>query len=505
MALEINWKTPDYDPIWKERIDRLGRLRADPSLIGPLKAYYKNRPVSFINDWGVTVDPRNAELGRSTVMPFILWPRQAEFVMWLYELWQDRKDGLCEKTRDAGASWLCIGFAVWMWSFHAGSVVGFGSRKEEYVDNSKDQKSLFWKARKFVELLPQEFKPAGYDPKKHATHMLLSNPENEALIAGEAGDNIGRGARTSIYFKDESAHYEHQELIDAALSETSNCKIDISSVNGNGNLFYRKRHSGKIDVFVFDWRDDPRKSQEWYDAKKAATTDVKMLAQELDRDYNASSTDNYIDGELITASQNTPRASIEAVGQWILGVDAAHMGDDKSVITPRRGRIALDQIERRKMDGTQLAWLVEQTCQELEPIAPIFAIVIELDGPGVSAYDQMKLGRYAKHVIGLHTGQMLKDDRNWNLRAKMWRAALDWLKATPNSMPKSEELKTQLASLKASYKDGLLLMQSKKQYKAQYGKSPDNADSFILTFGAEEGPRASSRSNTTNAADAWRL
>ncbi|SQD04315.1 putative phage gp33 TerL [Escherichia coli] len=34
----------------------------------------------------------------------------------------------------------------------------FGSRKEEYVDSTGDPKALFWKARKFVETLPVEFR-----------------------------------------------------------------------------------------------------------------------------------------------------------------------------------------------------------------------------------------------------------------------------------------------------------------------------------------------------------
>jgi hypothetical protein len=49
-----------------------------------------------------------------------------------------------------GVSWLCVGFATWMWLFQPGTVVGFGSRKEEYVDDLSDPKSLFWKARNFI-------------------------------------------------------------------------------------------------------------------------------------------------------------------------------------------------------------------------------------------------------------------------------------------------------------------------------------------------------------------
>ena len=261
MPISSVW-APDYGAIYTERAQRLARIRSDSAILGGLKDFYKDHPVEFINEWGMTFDPRNAEIGLPTTVPFILFPKQAEFITWLRERWLGREDGLAEKSRDMGVSWLCVGFAVWMWLFHTGTVIGFGSRKEEYVDDLNDPKSLFWKARAFINLLPVEFRPQGWDAKKHAPFMTLKNPENGSAIVGESGDNIGRGNRTSIYFKDESAFYERAESIDAALSQTSNCKIDVSTPNGNGNPFYRKRHSGKIKIFTFHWRDDPRKGPE---------------------------------------------------------------------------------------------------------------------------------------------------------------------------------------------------------------------------------------------------
>ncbi len=44
------------------------------------------------------------------------------------------------------------------------------------------------------------------------------------------------------------------------------------------------------------------------------------------------------------------------------------------------------------------------------------------------------------------------------------------------------ELKSTLCSMKFKYKDGLLLMQDKKQYKSDFGRSPDEADGFVLGF-----------------------
>jgi hypothetical protein len=301
-------------------------------------------------------------------------------------------------------------------------------------------------------------------------------------MVGEAGDNIGRGNRTSIYFKDESAFYERPESIDAALSQTSNCKIDVSTPNGNGNPFYRKRHGGKLKVFTFHWRDDPRKGSEWY-AKQQNDLDPVVLAQEVDIDYNASTNDSWISGQAVEAAQRLGPADVEANGPWNIGVDAAHMGDDESVITKRRGLLTLPQISRRKLDGPALAAAVEEECRTLEDAGGIIgAIVIELDGPGVSAYDALKRSKYADQVVGVHTGAKLMDDRNYNVKARLWRDAGDYLKRAGCAMPIDPELKAQLSSYRYGYKDGVLLMEPKKDYKKRLGKSPDRADSWVLTF-----------------------
>ena len=497
-----SWE-PDYPAVYKVRTERLERIREDAAVLAGLKAFYKDHPVEFINDWGMTFDPRNAEIGLPTTVPFLLFPRQAEFINWLVEHWKGRKDGLAEKSRDMGVSWLCVAFAVWMWLFYEGTVIGFGSRKEEYVDDLNDPKSLFWKARAFVNLLPVEFRPQGWDQKRHAPFMTIKNAENGSAIVGESGDNIGRGNRTSIYFKDESAFYERPESIDAALSQTSNCKIDVSTPNGNGNPFYRKRHGGKLDVFTFHWRDDPRKGPEWY-AKQQNDLDPVVLAQEVDIDYNASSNDSWISGTLVEDAQRRGPADVIANGPWMVGVDAAHMGDDESVIQARRGLLSLPQVVRKGIDGPVLAGVVENECQELENAGgEIGSIVIELDGPGVSCYDALKRGKYAAKVIGVHTGARLSDDRNYNLKAQLWRLGLEYLKVGGSSMPKDPELKTQIAAVRYTYKDGLLLMESKKEHKKRLGRSPDRADAWILTFGARTKPVKKPTNNVMAPAGGW--
>jgi hypothetical protein len=478
--IDFDFKNPDYTAVFKQRVDRLEALRSEPEKFDALKVYYRTHIADFINDWGMTFDPRNADIGLPTVIPFVLFDKQREYCDWVLEHWKDRKPGLGEKSRDMGLSWLSAGVAVALWLFHPGVVIGFGSRKEEYVDKLGSPKSLFWKIRMFIEMLPKEFTPHEYN----APFMRINNIDNGSYIVGEAGDEIGRGDRCSIYFVDESAFIERQQTVAAALSQTTNCQIDLSTPNGNGNLFYQKRHSGKIDVFTFHWKDDPRKDEAWYMKQKAELDDV-ILAQEVDIDYNASTADSWIPGDLVENAQSYGVADLEAVGSMIVSVDAAHMGDDESVIGARCGRIAYDQEVYKKLDGPALAGRVVEYCDNLLREPDI--IIIELDGPGTSCYDQLRVPacKYRDKMVGVHTGRRLKDNKNYNLRAKMYRGYRDWLVDGPVRLPDDKELKSQSSAVKYKYRDGLLLLMSKEDMKSKGFKSPDRADQVALTWAAD--------------------
>jgi hypothetical protein len=98
--------------------------------------------------------------------------------------------------------------------------------------------------RILIRNLPREFLPQGFDEQEHMAQMRIVNPQSGSTITGDIGDNIGRGGRSLIYFKDESAHYVHAEMIEAALSGNARVQIDISSVHGLGTVFDRKIEAG---------------------------------------------------------------------------------------------------------------------------------------------------------------------------------------------------------------------------------------------------------------------
>lgn len=345
---------PNYREEFSRRLLNSNDLYEDNDLQHKVQQYYASHCVDWINDWAVTFDPRN-EKPKPRLLPFLLFQRQEEFVEFILGCLHDKEAGLVEKSRDMGATWLCCAISVWLWLYRPGTVIGWGSRKESYVDKLGDPKAIFPKIRQILDHLPSWMLPEGYRPMIHAGYMRIINPGNLCAIIGEAGESMGRGGRTSIYFKDESAHYEHPEMIEAALGDNTDVQIDMSSVNGSSNVFYRRRMAGevwhrgitptagKVRVFIFDWRENPLKSQEWYNARRKKAEAEGLLhifAQEVDRDYSGS-----IDRIIIPPGW--ARAAVDAHiklgfdddGMKIAGQDVADGGGDKNALAIRHGVI----------------------------------------------------------------------------------------------------------------------------------------------------------------------
>jgi len=344
LPFNFDFKNPDYVEVFEWRVERLKQIRSDKNALPLLKTYYKDNPAQFITDWGITYDPKNISKGLPALCPFILFPRQEEWVNWFVECWKQKKPGLTEKSRQIGMSCLSISTAVTLCLFWDSMAIGFGSRKEEYVDRIGDPKCLFYKARSFISYLPEEFR-CGFDIKKHAPHMRIMFPETGAIITGEAGDNIGRGGTTPIYILDEAAFIQRPELIEASLSQNTDSRHDISTPCGMDNPFAYKRHDGKIEVFTFSWKDDPRKDLAWYEKTCATISDPTVIAQELDLDYSTSKDGILIPAKWVQAAIDAHKVlGVKPSGIRRAGFDIADEGKDLNAMAFRHG-ILLEHAE----------------------------------------------------------------------------------------------------------------------------------------------------------------
>ncbi len=344
---------PDYVAVWAWRQQQLLQLRGSDDLrLGALE-YYRTRPVEWINHWCDTFDPRNAGRDMPARLPLVLFQRQEELVLFLLDCLRDEESGLIEKCRDMGATWVCCALSVWLWRFWPGASIGWGSRKEQLVDKIGDPDSIFEKMRLIILGVPRLFWPEKFRPDVHMSYMRIINPANDATITGEAGDSIGRGGRKLLYLKDESAHYERPEKIEAALADNTRVQIDISSVNGPGNVFHRRREAGvewhpgaelergRTRIFVMDWRDHPAKTEAWYKARRAkAEADglLHVFAQEVDRNYAAAADGVIIAGEWVKAAIDAHlKLDLPGYGMWGSALDVADEGGDSNAQASRQG------------------------------------------------------------------------------------------------------------------------------------------------------------------------
>ena len=500
----FDFKNPDYTPLLRDRILRLNKIRADKTgtLLSAHKLIYKKDPVRFIEDWMTTFDPRKTAL---PYMPFKLFPKQRELI---YKVHEAESDILIEKSRDFGISYLMMAYALWSWTFVKGVKVGVGSRKEKYVDNIGDPDSLFEKIRILFKNIPKEFKPTDYD----FLYMKIINKENGSVITGEAGDNIGRGGRNTFYIKDESAFYERPEKIEAALSQNSNKKIDISTPNGVGNPFYRRRMDGSVPVFVCDWRDDPRKDQEWYD-HQCKILEPWIVAQEIDRDYAAS-----MEGICIPAKwvQAAIEFKIEASGEKKAGLDVADSsGDtgDANALCFRYGPVVESIGAWRHKTTTETARKAYFDCEE----NGYYALIYESNGVGAGVRGEAKaikerlkkersatfervktfpINPGSTSLYGYYASGKLNKDMFLNLRAMLWwkiRKRFEktyerkndlqhWPDDECISIPNDHDLILELSQPRVfKNESGKLQIESKQKMRSRSVKSGNKADSLIFS------------------------
>ena len=332
----FSWRNPDYTMAWAARDRRLKFLHENPAAVPEIMEFYRSHPAEFINDWGCVAEPRNVQRGLDAITPFLLFPRQYECVDWIMERWRNEEPGIVEKSRDSGMTWLTVALACTLCLFQKNMVVGFGSRKVEYVDALGQPRSIFEKARLFLSWLPLQFL-GGWTLEKDAPYMRISFPATGSVIVGEGGDSIGRGDRTSMYIIDESAFLEHPEKIDAALSATTPVRLDVSTPNGTANSFYQRRSSGQVKVFTFHWRDDPRKGPEWY-SKQQRDLDPTTLASEVDINYRASIERQVIPAAWIESAIDAHVAlGIHPSGMRYASLDVADTGKDLNCFAGRYG------------------------------------------------------------------------------------------------------------------------------------------------------------------------
>jgi hypothetical protein len=197
----------------------------------------------------------------------------------------------------------------------------------------------------------------------------------------------------------------------------------------------------------------------------------------------------FVPADLVEAAADAHRdPPVSIYDAFVVGVDVARFGDDKSVIRFRRSRDArtIPPIKIRGRDTMQIAAKVAELHQRYRPDA----IFVDGGGVGGGVVDRL---RYLKlPVTEVQFGAAPDRDQIGqegavvyaNKRAEMWGVMKEWLKG--GMIDNDPELKADLTAVEYGYtmKEGrdAIILEKKEHMKKRGLASPDDGDALALTF-----------------------
>ena len=233
-------------------------------------------------------------------VPMITWEVQDDMLQQFLHNLESGEDILVNKSREMGASWLCIDFLHWLWLFRPDSQLLELSRTEQYVDQSGNMKALFQKHDYINQWLPDWMVPPECLPGgKNRTKMHMYNIWNRSCIDGESTtEHAASGDRRLVILLDEFAKVKHGRLMRSATRDAGLMRIVNSTVAGPGTEYSKWKNSGQIKVFSLMWWEHPEKGRgrycqqnpldggwkirsPWYDNEETVRSPVEM-AREID-------------------------------------------------------------------------------------------------------------------------------------------------------------------------------------------------------------------------------
>jgi len=171
------------------------------------------------------------------------------------------------------------------------------------------------------------------------------------------------------------------------------------------------------------------------------------------------------------------------VGQKVCGVDVARFGDDDSELYLRHGMKVKAHESYNGLDNWELAdkiWAFIGRDRAVE-------IVVDGTGNGGGVCDILRK-KYQANVREIQFGANPGDkDKYDDFSTELWFE----FPVEEADIPNDDDLMDQLSERQYDYlKDGRYKLESKKDFKKRYGKSPDKADGLLLCFYTGSGGNA---------------
>lgn len=243
----------------------LKRCRTDVKYRKAVLEMCRTDVVFFINVFVWQFNPNAFGRAFTKMGPFITEDFQVDALRTLLDCIRTRSDCVIEKSRDMGASWLCLIVMTWFFLFHPMSKFLCVSRNEKAVDDADDSDSLFWKLDYMLDHLPDWMvDTAGYARKK----MSFRNLTNGSMITGQATTGkAGVGGRCLAMFVDEFSQIDEANEVYNRTSDTTSCRIFNGTHTRPNTCFHdlTTKASPNLVKLVMHWTSHPDKRKGLYE------------------------------------------------------------------------------------------------------------------------------------------------------------------------------------------------------------------------------------------------
>ena len=330
--------------------------------------------------------------------------------------------------------------------------------------------------------------------------------KQDRIVFNAAPDEMFISARTSRAEQPEALQGIHSDHVMLVADEASGVPEQVfeaaaGSMSGHsavtlllGNptrssgFFYdtHNRLASEWTVFKVGCQESPRVSDE-YVAEMASRygEDSNAFRVRVLGEFPRSDDDTMIPMELIESARQRDVAG-NPYADVIWGLDVARFGSDSSALCKRQGNIVIETPRRWKnLDLMQLTGAVVAEYESLEEKDRPAEILVDSIGLGAGVVDRLiELGLPAR---GINVSESPSFGTKYrNLRAELWAKAKAWLERRDCFLPDDSQLVSELATVRYKFaSNGKLQIESKEDLKKRGLKSPDVADSFVLTFASE--------------------
>ena len=281
-ALEIQAERERIKPITKEEmqqlsVDEITVLKAAAKVEAIIR-HAREDKAFFIQKF-VRIEDKDAP---DPMVLFTLWPKQKEAL----EAFDKHKLTIVLKARQLGLSWLALAFAVHGLVFQPGySVVALSKREDEAKELVRRVKLILEHLPPFIirkkdKNLPENYTGPTWDGT--TTYVAVYHPESKVpamFTSFTSSPDSARSFTASLVILDEWAFQMYAQEIWAAAYPVINrptggkvIGISTARIGGFFEDVWRLAMKGKNNfhpVFL-PWFSDPRRTQEWYEATKAA-------------------------------------------------------------------------------------------------------------------------------------------------------------------------------------------------------------------------------------------